>query len=62
MFFSVVGCIFVIFCYPNTAGLSIEETRVIFKKDFGIKAADRMRAEKAAAYEAETNTVIDARS
>ncbi|KAK9897855.1 general substrate transporter [Cystobasidium minutum MCA 4210] len=47
-----VGCVFVTFCYPNTAGLSIEETRVIFKDSFGIKAADRLRADKAAAYDA----------
>lgn len=49
---TVVGCVFVTFCYPNTAGLSIEETRVIFKDSFGIKAADRLRADKAAAYDA----------
>lgn len=57
----VIGCVFVVFCYPNTAGLSIEETQVIFKKSFGIKAADRLRAEKAAAYDADMNTVTEVR-
>lgn len=59
---TVIGCVFVVFCYPNTAGLSIEETQVIFKKSFGIKAADRLRAEKAATYDADMNTVTEVRS
>jgi SP family myo-inositol transporter-like MFS transporter 13 len=43
-----VGWIFVIFCYPETAGLDIEEVQIIFARDFGIKASQRYRAEQKA--------------
>ncbi|CAD6572828.1 MAG: myo-inositol transporter [Cyphobasidiales sp. Tagirdzhanova-0007] len=42
----IVGWIFVILCYPETAGLDIEEVQVIFEKDFGIEASERLRVEK----------------
>jgi len=45
----LVGWIFALFCYPDCSGLSIEETQLIFQKDFGIKKAQRMREEKRAA-------------
>lgn len=44
----LVGWVFALFCYPDCSGLSIEETQIIFKKDFGIKAAQRLRKEKLA--------------
>ena len=42
----LLGWIFALFCYPDCSGLSIEETQVIFQKNFGIKAAQRLREEK----------------
>lgn len=35
-----------IFCYPETAGLSLEEVMMIFRSGFGIKESKRLRAEK----------------
>jgi SP family myo-inositol transporter-like MFS transporter 13 len=35
-------------CYPETAGLSLEEISEIFKSDFGIAASERLRREKEA--------------
>lgn len=43
----LLGWIFTLLCYPETAGLSLEEVTQIFKSDYGIKAAERLRAEKA---------------
>lgn len=48
-----LGWIFAIFCYPDCSGLSIEETNVVFETGFGIKQAEKMRAEKLAARETE---------
>ncbi|CAE6424450.1 unnamed protein product [Rhizoctonia solani] len=42
----LLGWLFCIFCYPETAGLSLEEVKLIFRNDFGIKASERMRAAK----------------
>lgn len=39
----VVGYIFVIFCYPEVAGLSLEEIEEIFKHGFGIKKSQAIR-------------------
>ncbi len=44
-----LGAVFCICLYPETAGLSLEETREVFSDGFGIKKAERMRQEKAAA-------------
>ncbi|KAG8885479.1 myo-inositol transporter [Tulasnella sp. 332] len=41
-----LGWVFCLICYPETAGLSLEEVNAIFKEDFGIKAAERLRREK----------------
>ncbi|KAG8681838.1 myo-inositol transporter [Ceratobasidium sp. 394] len=46
-----VGWIFCIFCYPETAGLSLEEVKLIFRDDFGIKASERLRSTKNALRE-----------
>ncbi|KAG9022547.1 myo-inositol transporter, partial [Tulasnella sp. UAMH 9824] len=42
-----IGWTFCRLCYPETAGLSLEEVTQIFKDDFGIEAAERLRREKA---------------
>lgn len=44
-----LGSVFVFFLYPETSGLSLEETREVFKDGYGIKKANRMRAQKAQA-------------
>ncbi len=41
-----LGWLFCVFYYPETAGLSLEEVRLIFKDGFGIRESDRLRAEK----------------
>lgn len=44
-----IGWLFCIACYPETAGLSLEEVNAIFTEDFGIRAAERLRREKSLA-------------
>lgn len=44
----IVGYVFVLFCYPETKGLSIDETSAIFEHGFGVKTADAMLREKVA--------------
>ncbi|GAA6027340.1 hypothetical protein JCM8097_002608 [Rhodosporidiobolus ruineniae] len=41
-----LGALFVFFLYPETSGLSLEETREVFADGFGIKKANRMRRQK----------------
>lgn len=41
-----LGSCFCWFLYPETAGLSLEETREVFSDSFGIKKANRLRKEK----------------
>lgn len=41
-----LGYFFVFFLYPETSGLSLEETREVFQDGFGIKKAARMRQQK----------------
>jgi len=41
-----LGFVFVVCCYPETAGLSLEEVKLIFKHDFGIMESERLRREK----------------
>ncbi|KZV93692.1 general substrate transporter [Exidia glandulosa HHB12029] len=42
----IPGYLFCIYCYPETAGLSLEEVRRIFRNDFGVAIAARLRREK----------------
>lgn len=44
----LLGWLFVVFCFPETAGLSLEEVRLIFRHGFGIRESQRLRAEKRA--------------
>ncbi|KAI5478747.1 MFS transporter, SP family, arabinose:H+ symporter [Pseudohyphozyma bogoriensis] len=40
----LLGLIFVIFCYPEASGLSLEETSTLFEEGFGVRKAQRLRA------------------
>ena len=42
----LVGWLFCLFCYPETAGLSLEEVKAVFKDGFGIKESQRLRKQK----------------
>lgn len=42
----LLGWIFCLFCYPETAGLSLEEVTAIFESGFGIRRSKQLRKEK----------------
>lgn len=42
----LLGCVFVACCFPETAGLSLEEVQMVFRDGFGIRASARLRREK----------------
>ncbi|WWC65531.1 uncharacterized protein I303_108149 [Kwoniella dejecticola CBS 10117] len=44
--FMIIGYIFVYYCYPETKGLSIDETQSVFLDGYGVKKADAMLKEK----------------
>ncbi|WVW85198.1 hypothetical protein I302_107236 [Kwoniella bestiolae CBS 10118] len=44
--FMIVGYVFVWFCYPETKGLSIDETQSVFEDGYGVKKAQAMLKEK----------------
>lgn len=44
-----LGFIFVVFCFPETAGLSLEEVRMVFRNGFGIGESQRLRMQKLSA-------------
>ncbi|KAM0747992.1 general substrate transporter [Meredithblackwellia eburnea MCA 4105] len=46
-----LGFVFVIFCYPEVTGLSLEEIGVIFQHGFGIKKSQEIRASHRVAKE-----------
>ncbi|KAK7419091.1 hypothetical protein QQX98_003593 [Neonectria punicea] len=39
----VLGYIFVFFCYPEAAGMTLEEIRVVFEHGFGVRYAEEWR-------------------
>jgi SP family myo-inositol transporter-like MFS transporter 13 len=41
-----LGWVFVLFCFPETAGLSLEEVRLVFRKGFGVRESQRLRLQK----------------
>lgn len=47
----LLGWIFCVFCFPETAGLSLEEVQMVFRDGFGIKESQRLRQEKRAVLE-----------
>ena len=42
----LLGWLFCLFCFPETAGLSLEEVQSIFADGFGIEGSVRMRKQK----------------
>ncbi|KZT00707.1 general substrate transporter [Laetiporus sulphureus 93-53] len=49
----LLGWIFCLTCYPETAGISLEEVQIIFQNGFGVRDSVRLRAEKRAIVRAE---------
>ena len=43
----LLGWFFVLGCFPETAGLSLEEVRMVFRTGFGIKESQKLRRTKA---------------
>ncbi|THH19543.1 hypothetical protein EW146_g1641 [Bondarzewia mesenterica] len=50
----LLGNLFVIFCFPETAGLSLEEVQMVFRRGFGVSESQRLRMQK---YEAKKEEV-----
>ncbi|TYJ53298.1 hypothetical protein B9479_006062 [Cryptococcus floricola] len=44
--FSTLFFIFLVFCYPETKQLSIDETSLLFEDDYGVKRSRQMRKER----------------
>ncbi|KAL4248633.1 major facilitator superfamily protein [Abortiporus biennis] len=42
----LLGWIFDLICFPETAGLSLEEVQLVFQNGFGIKESEKLRKEK----------------
>jgi MFS transporter, SP family, solute carrier family 2 (myo-inositol transporter), member 13 len=55
----LLGWIFCVFCFPETAGLSLEEVQMVFRNGFGIKESKRLRREKAQILAKENGTEGD---
>ncbi|KAI0074956.1 general substrate transporter [Panus rudis PR-1116 ss-1] len=49
----LLGWLFDVCCYPETAGLSLEEVQLIFQHGFGIRASEKLRREKKELMQAE---------
>ncbi|TCD63427.1 myo-inositol transporter [Steccherinum ochraceum] len=44
----LLGWLFDLFCFPETAGLSLEDAQLIFQDGFGIRESERLRKERLA--------------
>ena len=42
----LLGWLFCLFCFPETAALSLEEVQMVFRDGFGVKQSGRLRKEK----------------
>ena len=42
----LLGLIFVVFCFPETAGLSLEEVRMVFRDGFGVRESAKLRKQR----------------
>ena len=42
----LLGWVFCVVCYPETAGLSLEEVTEVFESGFGVRRSEALRAEK----------------
>ena len=42
----LLGWLFCVFCFPETAGLSLEEVQMVFRDGFGVRASERLRKER----------------
>ena len=47
----LLGWLFCVCCFPETAGLSLEEVQIVFRTGFGVRESERLRAEKRAVLE-----------
>jgi SP family myo-inositol transporter-like MFS transporter 13 len=43
---SFTGLVFVFLCYPEAAGMTLEEIRVVFEHGFGVRYAEEWRKQK----------------
>ena len=42
----LLGLLFVVFCFPETAGLSLEEVMMVFRNGFGVRESQRLRKQR----------------
>ncbi|KAL6309485.1 general substrate transporter [Sparassis latifolia] len=49
----LLGWLFCLFCFPETAGLGLEEVQIIFRNGFGVRESERLRREKRAIMQSE---------
>ena len=52
--------LFCVFCFPETAGLNLEEVRVVFRNGFGIRESKRLYRAKLRTGEKIISTSVDA--